>query len=175
MDARFLRTLSGPAGILGGIALVLLALVVTADVVARGMGFALIGAAEIGGVLLALLVFLPLAYTQHLRGHVAIEVLVSAFPRRLRRWADVASLLICAAFSIVLVAGCGETAWESYAQQEFQVGTMSFPLWPVKAVVALGFLLLSIQLVIQLIGALLVASGRRHDDQDESSLPQTTL
>jgi len=175
METSFLRRVSGPAGTFGGIALVLLAVVVTADVVARALGFALVGAAEIGGILLALLVFLPLAYTQYLRGHVTIEVLVSIFPRKLRQWADVTSLLLCLGFSILLVIGSGDNAWESYERQEFQFGTMPFPLWPVKAVVAVGLLLLSVQIALQLVAAAMVALGLRDDDKEESALPQTTL
>lgn len=175
METRFLRRVSGPAGTLGGIALVLLAVVVTADVVARALGYALVGAAEIGGILLALLVFLPLAYTQHLRGHVTIEVMVAMFPRKLRQWADATSLMLCLGFSMLLVFGSGGNAWESYDRQEFQFGTLPFPLWPVKLAVAVGLLLLSIQIALQLATAVLVALGLRDDDRDDSALPQTTL
>lgn len=163
------------AGYGGGIALILLALVVTADVTARAFGIPLVGAAEIGGVLLAMLVFLALGHTQAMRGHVAIEVLVSQFPRRLRRLADIASLLVCLAIGIVLTDATARGAWDSYADQEFQFGTVQFPLWPVKAVVALGLGLLTLQFAAQAWHSALVLAGRRPDDGLGEDFPQTTV
>ncbi|MFC3229332.1 TRAP transporter small permease subunit [Marinibaculum pumilum] len=151
---RVVRALVEPASIVGGIALMLLALVVTADVVARAAGFALVGAAEAGGVLLALLVFLVIAYTQRQRGHVAIEALVVMLPSVVRRWADVISLALCLGFTVLLAVTTIGAAWHSYQSMEFQVGTLPFPIWPVRAVIALGFVLFGLQLLVHLLAAL---------------------
>lgn len=165
---RITGRLVAPASLLGGIALILLALVVTADVAARALGFALVGAAEAGGVLLALLVFLVIAWTQRQRGHVAIEVVVSMMPPVLQRWADALSLLICLAFTLVLAITTGRAAWESYQAMEFQVGTLPFPLWPVRLVIAIGFALFVLQLLAQLLAALSRATAR--DSETPSSV-----
>lgn len=175
MHADPVTRVNAAAGYGGGIALILLALVVTADVVARAAGFALVGAAEIGGVLLAMLVFLALGHTQALRGHVAIEVLVTMFAPRLRRLADVASLLVCCAIGVVLTQSTARGAWESYTDMEFQFGTVQFPLWPIKGVVALGLGLLTLQFAIQAWHSALVLAGRRPDDGLGDDFPQTTV
>ena len=151
---RAVRALVEPASIVGGLALMPLALVVTADVVARAAGFALVGAAEAGGVLLALLVFLVIAHTQRRRGHVAIEALVVMLPPAVRRWADVISLALCLGFTALLAVTTTGLAWHSYQSMEFQVGTLPFPLWPVRAVIALGFVLFGLQLLVHLLAAL---------------------
>ncbi len=175
MPADPITRANGLAGHGGGIALILLALVVTADVVARAAGFALVGAAEAGGILLAMLVFLALGHTQALRGHVAIEVLVTMFPPRLRRLADVISLLVCLGIGIVLTDSTARGAWDSYADQEFQFGTIQFPLWPIKAIVALGLGLLSLQFAVQAWHSLLVLAGRRPEDGLGDDFPQATV
>lgn len=148
---RLLHRLVEPAGWGGGLALILLALVVTAEVAARAAGFALAGAAETSGVLLALLVFLVMAHTQRIRGHVEIEAVVTLLPPALRRWTDVLSLLVCLVFTAVLAVTTAQAAWDSYLAKEFQVGTLPFPIWPVRAVIALGFVLLALQLAVQLL------------------------
>ncbi len=154
---RIARALVEPASIVGGIALMLLALVVTADVAARAAGFALVGAAEAGGVLLALLVFLAIAHTQRIRGHVAIEALVVLLPPTLRRCAEAVSLALCLAFAVVLAVTTAGAAWHSYQSMEFQVGTLPFPIWPVRSVIALGFVLFALQLLVHLLVALAAA------------------
>ncbi len=159
----------------GGLALILLALVVTADVAARAVGIPLVGAAEIGGILLAMLVFLSLGHTQAMRGHVAIEVLVTMFPPRLRRLADVVSLLVCLGIGCVLTDATTRGAWDSYADQEFQFGTIQFPLWPIKSVVALGLGLLTLQFAVQAWHSALILAGRRPDDGLGEDFPQSTV
>ncbi len=159
----------------GGLALILLALVVTADVAARAVGIPLVGAAEIGGILLAMLVFLSLGHTQAMRGHVAIEVLVTMFPPRLRRLADIVSLLVCLAIGIVLTDATTRGAWDSYADQEFQFGTIQFPLWPIKSVVALGLGLLTLQFAVQVWHSALILAGRRRDEGLGEEFPRSTV
>lgn len=161
MAERLLLWTVERASILGGAALMLLALVVAADVAARAAGFALVGAAESSGVLLALLVFLALAYTQRQRGHVAIEAVTTMLPAPLRRGADLLSLLVCLGFTFLLTVSTGRMAWESYVGMEFQYGTLPFPIWPVRLVIALGFLLLALQLLSQIVAVGLALAGRR--------------
>ena len=43
---------------------------------------------------------------------------------------------------------------------EFQYGTLPFPLWPVRAIVAFGFLLLVLQQAVQLVHGFGVITGR---------------
>lgn len=175
MRADPVTRINAAAGYGGGIALILLALVVTTDVAARAAGFALVGAAEVGSVLLAMLVFLALGHTQASRGHVAIEVLVTLFPARLRRLADIVSLLVCVGIGGVLTESTARGAWQSYADMEFQFGTVQFPLWPVKGVVALGLGLLTLQFAVQAWQSALVLAGRRPDDGLGDDFPQTTV
>ncbi len=145
VEARFTkleRAIILPSGIAGGIALILLSAIVTGEVILRAMGIAVIGANETGGVLLALLIFLAVGYTQSIGGHVSIEAVVNLFPPKLRLVSETMSNLICGAFSLVLAWTSAEEAYISHQRMEYQFGTMEFPLWPVKAVIAFGFALL---------------------------------
>jgi TRAP-type C4-dicarboxylate transport system permease small subunit len=174
--ARFVENvLVRTAGTLGGLALLLLAVVITCDALARAFQVQLVGASEIGGVMLAALIFLCIADTQRMRGHVAIEALVTYYPPRLRRAAELVGLVCCLAFTTLLAWGSILATADSIAKQEFQFGTVQFPLWPVKAVIAVGFLLLCAQLALQVVRDALVLAGRIDHPGEAIVLPQTTV
>ncbi len=64
------------------------------------------------------------------------------------------------ALSLVIVYGSILEAVSSYQKMEYQYGTLPFPLWPIKAIVAFGFLVLVIQQAVQLLRMFAVMSGR---------------
>lgn len=153
------RRLIRPAGRLGAVALILLAFVVGADVLVRSLGLAVAGGVEVSEVLLVVLVFLSLAQAQSLGHHIGIETVVVRFPAFTRSLAHLISLLVCGALTTLLFYGTTLAAFESYATGEFQFGTLRFPLWPSKAVVATGFGLLLIELFLQFIVGLVRLAG----------------
>ena len=152
--------LVAPSSTAGGASLLLLAVIMSVDALCRSAGIALVGAFEVCGVLLGCLIFFSIGQTQQNRGHVAIESLVSYMPPRLRRIAEFVALAACFALSIVITYGVAADAITSYRKMEFQYGTLPFPLWPVKAIVAFGFLLLVLQQAVQLAHGFGVISGR---------------
>jgi len=162
------------SGLLGGIALVLLGVVITADAASRSFGFALVGASEVGGVLLVCLIFFGISHTQLLRGHVAIEAIVSYMPKHIRCIAEAIALALCLTLTLLITWGTIRGAIDSYVNMEFQYGTMQFPLWPAKAVVALGFGLLALQQIIHLIEAIGTVFGK-NPDPTEGRLPGSTI
>ncbi|MGE0796916.1 MAG: TRAP transporter small permease subunit [Lautropia sp.] len=173
--SRFEDLVVRTAGALGGAALLCLAVVIACDAVARAFRIQLVGASEIGGVMLAALIFLCVADTQRLRGHVAIEALVSYYPPRLRRAAELFGLACCLAFTTLLAWGSVLATVDSIEKQEFQFGTVPFPLWPIKAVIAIGFLLLCAQLAVHVVRDALVLAGRIDPAGEQTALPQTTV
>jgi len=145
LEARFTkleRAIILPSSLAGGIALIMLSVIVTGEVILRAMGIAVVGASEIGGVLLALLIFLAVAYTQSIGGHVSIEAVVNIFPPKMKLVCEALSNLVCGGFSLVLAWTSVEETYVSHMRMEYQFGTMEFPLWPVKAVIAFGMILL---------------------------------
>lgn len=154
------RFLIGPSSTAGLTSLLLLALIMTADAFCRAFGIALVGAAEISGVLLAALIFLSIGYVQKNRGHVAIEAVVTYMPPRIRRVAELFALVGCLVLSCLITYGTVLEAISSYQKMEYQYGSVPFPLWPIKAVVAFGFLVLVLQQAVQVVQMTLIALGR---------------
>ncbi|MGF7158702.1 TRAP-type C4-dicarboxylate transport system permease small subunit [Rhodoligotrophos appendicifer] len=149
--SRFNRFVVRPAGIVGALALLILAAVIFVAVIARQLGISIIGADEIAQLLLVFMVFLSMTVTQSQGGHIRMEAVVSMLPPRGRRVADLVSLLACISLSVLILYGTSLQAWSAYEGGEYQYGTMSFPLWPAKTAVAFGILLFTIYQVLELI------------------------
>ena len=147
---EFNRFIVRPSGIIGAIALLILALVIFAAVVARQAGITIVGADEAGQLLLVFMVFLSLTVTQSQGGHIRMEALVSVLPAGARRVADMLSLLAGIALSSLMLYGTSIQAWSAFTGGEYQYGTMHFPLWPAKAAIVLGLALFTIHQVLEL-------------------------
>lgn len=160
MQKLFDAFLIGPSSTASGVSLLLLALIMTADAFCRAFGIALVGATEISGVLLAALIFLSIAQVQKNKGHVAIEAVVTYMPPKLRRIAGLLALAVCLALSCLITYGTVLEAVSSYQKMEYQYGSMPFPLWPIKAVVAFGFLVLVLVQAVQVGQMILIVLGR---------------
>jgi TRAP-type C4-dicarboxylate transport system permease small subunit len=103
-------------------------------------------------------VFMSAAAVQARRGHVAIEAIVGLLPPRVnavRQWlVDAASLVFCSFFAW--------KSWtlldEAWAENYHSGSTWGPPLWIPYSLMTVGMTLLSLQLLLQVAGAL---RGRR--------------
>jgi len=100
-------------------------------------------------LLMPVIVFLALSYTQATRGHVGMDLLLENLPARARRHATIATLL----FSVVI---CAILAWFSFKNAlqlwRYDDVTMTppyFHTWPAAAAIPLGYGLVSIRLILQ--------------------------
>lgn len=136
---------------LSAVCLVLMMAIGTADVL--GIAFfsvAVPSATEASEVLLAMAVFLPLMHVQRKHKHIAVDQLVQLFPFP-ARWAAEAFALL--AGLVVL----GVIAWQalvlaaaSWSVREYANALITFPIYPVKAIVALGAAAATVEYVRQL-------------------------
>jgi TRAP-type C4-dicarboxylate transport system permease small subunit len=154
---RVVRGLNSLIVILSSIALVVASCVLTYSVVSRYfLHLSTDWQDELSVFLIVGAVFMSSAAVQANRGHVAIEAIVTLLPpganRVRQRLVDLASFLFCAFFawkSWTLL----EEAWvENYHSSS----TWAPPLWIPYSLMTAGMVLLSIQLLLQV-----VASGER--------------
>jgi TRAP-type C4-dicarboxylate transport system permease small subunit len=148
--ARATQAVNGCARVLGGIALVVAALVLTYSVVVRYvLRIPTDWQDETAVFLIVGTVFLCAGAVQERRGHVGIEavaVLLSDRANRIRLFVvDVLSFLFCAFF-----------AWKSWTllheavvDDQHSSSTWASPLWIPYSLMAAGMTLLSVQLLVQ--------------------------
>ena len=149
-------------GVLGGFGTLLIMLIVCVDVAGRSMLNApLHSGVELSELLLVSLVFLGLAAAQQQRQNFAVEVLARHLPPVLQRGLELAGLLACLGIVAVIAWPSTKQAVASFERGETGFGIVPFPVWPARAVLALGLWLLAVQFGCD---AYRILGGRRERD-----------
>ncbi len=100
--------------------------------------------------LIPLMFFIPLSYVQRRHGNIAVDLLIQHAPDRLRNFA----FRICAASGAAVYGVVAwiflEKGWKSYLAGEEIIGPNVWTVWPMYAIVGVGFLLLLLRLLAQI-------------------------
>lgn len=102
-------------------------------------GHGVSGLVEYGEVLVVLVVYLPLAYAQLRKEHIAVDIVTSKLGVRARIWYESGLALLLAAFCFWIAVVTTGPAIDSIVEQEFRFGLVSVPLWPARVAIPIGF------------------------------------
>jgi TRAP-type C4-dicarboxylate transport system permease small subunit len=114
------------------------------------------GTFELSEYMLAVIVLLGAAYTQQVKGHVGVDFLTSRFSPRTQ-----AVLQAVTTFAGLLVIGI--LVWQGYLESIHEKAVsdqLRVPQWPFKLLVAVGGLLLWLELLLDFIASVLKIAGR---------------
>ena len=171
---RFLAAVdavSHGAAIIGAICLAVMSVLMLAEVVCRNfLHFSLLFSWEYSSYLMGATFFLTAAYALRVKAHVRVSLLAEALPPRANRILEFAATAMGLIIAIYVAA-----AMVDFTAQSFIRGARTFLpsetyLWPPQGVIALGAVLLALQLVARLIR---LSIGEEPDiDAPGSSLPE---
>ena len=154
-----MRALSVADAYLNGLAACLMLammLLVTLDVAASYLfNSPLPGKLELTEFLMVGIVYGSLAYTQAVRGHINVEVVLVRLERRRRIASETLGALFALLFFALLFWRTTAMAWQSWEIREVTMGVEAFAVYPVKALIPLGSLLMCLRLLVD------VADGLR--------------
>ena len=157
--ARLAEFASRAGALVGAIALAAMIVIITAQVVSRRVLSApLVVADELSGYLLVILTFMGLGYAFLHGDHIEVTLLIDRLGARTKARLRLLWCVIAAPYLLLLVVRTAALAWDSYRNQTFSVSATNFVLWPIQAFVPLGFAVLLLQLLAEL---LLAARGLR--------------
>jgi TRAP-type mannitol/chloroaromatic compound transport system permease small subunit len=118
------------------------------------------GLLEVQWYMFGALVFLGASYTLRENGHVRVDLVYSAVSERARLWIDAVGV------AVFLIPVCLYLAYlcTPFFVRSFQIGEMSnnaggLILWPIKLVLPVGFVLLALQGVSELIKRIAALRG----------------
>jgi len=156
---RVLAAINRIIVILSSIALLLAGFVLTYSVVVRYfLKYSTDWQDEMSVFLIVGAVFMSAAAIQAQRGHIGIEAIVGLLPKRVNRvrvfLVDLASLAFCGYFAWKSVTLLHEAIVDDY----HSTSTWAPPLWIPYSLMTAGMILLSVQLLLQVI------AGLRHDN-----------
>jgi len=139
---------------ISGCLLLAVTILTCSNVFLRMFGRPIPGTFELMGYLSAVLTAFALGYTQVRRGHIAVDVLVLRFPKRMRNFLNMINYFICMIFF-------GFVAWQiaEYAATLRQTGELSETLriiyYPFTYGVALGCFVLSLVFLVDFLKSIL--------------------
>ncbi|MGB2884358.1 MAG: TRAP transporter small permease [Dehalococcoidia bacterium] len=144
------------AGLFGMWMLFIMALLVVADIISRELANkSLPGVTEIVYLGVVAVVFLSFAYTEEMRAHVRIEIFSDRLPPKGRTIVDILTWLVGASLMGLLAWLAGLEAIESLEVREYIPSAIRVPIYPVKFAVCIGFGLLGLQFLVNLVKKLM--------------------
>lgn len=115
---------------------------------------------------------LAAAYTLQRNEHIRIDIVSSRLSKRTRDWIDlVCHVLFLLPFTILLSWLSWPWLVRSYLSGEISTNSGGLIIWPAKALVVAGFLLLTAQAISEIIKRIAVISGAIDDPSPQHDLP----
>ncbi len=150
---RMSRILNKILMVIAGLFLVAMVALACANVVCRGFNMPVKGTFELMGLFGAVVAAFALAGTQIQRQHIAVDVLVRSFPKRVRRILDALNYLIGTAFFLLAswqTGLLGTNLWEVHELSE----TLRIAYFPFVYAVSFGCVVIALVLIIELLKVL---------------------
>ncbi|NBE07269.1 TRAP transporter small permease subunit [Paragemmobacter ruber] len=103
---------------------------------------------------------LAAAYTLRDNGHVRIDVLYGRVSERTRQWIDLLGhLFFLMPFSVLMVVYLVPYTVQSYTSGEVSTNSGGLIIWPAKALMLVGFVLLTVQGISEIIKKIAIMQG----------------
>ena len=108
-------------------------------------------------LLLPMIVFFGVSYVQARDGHVGMTFVVDALPKDVRRVTDILSLIVSALTCAALAYFSSKNAWLAWSYEDVTMSPPYWPVWPSAAVIPLGYGMLSIRMILQILQKIMPA------------------
>lgn len=171
---KIIHAASKALAVVGASLMMVIMVMTTFDVVARGLGARPIhGTSEIAEVMLVGAAFLTLPYAQQVGGHVATSLVVDRMPSRWARRLECVGMLLVLLILVWFSYEAVLRAIESVATGESRFGVREVPIWPGRVALAVGVVALALEVAlhcVELARNNVVDGG--DEASDEASLPE---
>lgn len=128
---------------------------VCAEVLMRyGFNAPIPGHLEGSELLMPIIVFLALSYTQATHGHVGMDLVLNALGPAARRYATAGTLLFSIAICSILAYFSGKNAYQLWLYADVTMTPPYFRTWPAAAAIPLGYGLISLRMYLQILALL---------------------
>lgn len=132
-----------------------LLIIVSLDVISRYiLRKPIHGGYEIAEILLVFIIYTAISYLQKTKGHIAIDIVTSRLPENIQVYFDIFGNIIGLFCSIIISWQTFIVALHSLNIQEISMSVVKIPLWPGKFIIAIGFSVLSLRLIIDILSSM---------------------
>jgi TRAP-type mannitol/chloroaromatic compound transport system permease small subunit len=114
------------------------------------------------------------AYTLQRNAHIRIDVVSSHLRKRTRDWIDlICHIIFLLPFVLMMLWLCWPFFLESYQSQEVSMNSGGLIIWPAKAIILVGFVLLFFQALSEIAKRIAILAGIMPDPDDHGSMQAT--
>lgn len=120
---------------------------------------------ELQWMLFGAVFLLCASWTLQVKEHIRIDIVNSMLPRRVQRWIDlIGHTLFLMPFCLLMVYHSWPFFTRSYAINEQSLSAGGLAQWPAKGLVVIGFVMLTVQGVSEIIKQVAIMRGDLPDD-----------
>lgn len=149
---RLLFRFESLLNLIGGIAIFLLVLLATTNILGRWLfSLPISGYVDWVEQSMAFIAFLGIAYTKRLGGHIRMDIVIGQLRGRLLWLVELISVVLMLLVTLVLIYGSYLHFWRAYDIGDSSLD-INLPTWPAKFVVTFALTVLALRLVLQLWG-----------------------
>lgn len=156
---------------ISGITIFFMMCLTTADVFGRYfLARPIIGTVEISELLMIMIIYLALAYTEKTNTHISMDLIPDMLKRK-KRWIGYHAAGIFNIFPPLVVFAFGSylffsTTYKSYLTREASFGPLYIRYWPLKIIIGIGFGFLALRLGIKFVDHMKSLVGRNGKMQE---------
>ena len=121
-------------------------------------------------LLVCIIVFLAVSYTQALRGHVGMTILIDSLPPKAKNALEIITLLLSVGTCAILSYFSFKYAYNCWAIGDVTMTPPYFPTWPSALAIPVGYMFLSMRMYLQALHLLMPNYYPENDVVDESGL-----
>ena len=121
------------------------------------------GQLELSELMLPIIVFLALSYTQATHGNIGMDLVLDAMPPKPRHYANMAALLISIFICSVLAYFSAKNALQLWRYDDVTMTPPYVKTWPSAAAIPLGYFLVSVRIFVQFLHMLNPARFPPHE------------
>lgn len=151
---RVINALAAPGIAIAGWAVLAMMVIAAADVAGTIFKHPVTGALELVQALMVMVIFLALPYAEAGNQHIAVDLFYSKMPSGVRRACSLVGLVLSLVFFGAMAWQGWKLFWNSWTIKEYASGAIQFPVYPSKALFALGVTAATLVILAKLVLAL---------------------
>lgn len=153
--SALLQAITVPGIAIAGVAVLAMMFIGAADIAATLLNYPIPGALELIQALMVVVIFLALPQVEARRQHITVDIVTQRLRPGPRRALGVINDLLGLLFFGAMTWQGWMLFWNSWKIREYAPGSISFPIYPSKALFSLGLTLASAVIVVNLLRSLI--------------------
>jgi len=121
-------------------------------------------------LLVCIIVFFAVSYTQSLKGHVGMTLIIDSLPDKTKNILEIITLLLSVTTCAVLSYFSFKYAYNCWVIGDITMSPPFFPVWPSALAIPIGYMLLSMRMYLQALHLIVPNYYPANEIVDESAL-----